>query len=350
MTVGAEEKALSPLSPSPCDITLVMAYSEDYTIGAVCERVNRLYAERHGYAFHSTRFRCDDVIPLLQPKLHFTWYKIYLLLQLLEERLLHGPPPSVPAYLFWVDADALVVQPERALEDFLSAGQFKDLIIAEDMHTGCLVNAGVFLVSVSAWSLAFLKEVWAVRRYDTVPFYEQSAITHVLKKGREGLEKLSPFHSYSPGGPQGVKAFPHVAVFPHTVLNSNVGVEEKDLVTASLCAAERLPEVAANLFIYHAAGRKNKLAYLKAALRIFGLQEMMQGVVDVEALDFRLVRTNQGHYRKELVDQLRERQSQREARQQAERKGTQEATVQRKGKEEEEDLSIAQLVDVEGAN
>lgn len=251
------------------------------------------------------------------------------------------------------------------------------------MHTGCLVNAGVFFVSVSAWTLAFLREVWAVRRYDTVPFYEQSAITHVLKKRREGLEKLSPFHSYSPGGPQGVKTFPHVAVFPHTILNSNVGVEEKDLVTTTPSAAlGGVPEVAANLFIYHAAGRKNKLAYLKAALRIFGLQEMVQGIVNIEALDFRLVRTNQGHYRKELVDQLRERQSQRAGPQvgtdpdwcaqqgesptpqhqrfrapemQADQltpQLLQETTRQGKGKEEEEmeDLSIVQLVGVEGAN
>ena len=86
------------------------------------------------------------------------------------------------------------------------------------MHAGCLVNAGVLLVRVSAWSRQLWKEVWECDKYDDVFFYEQSALLRRLRAKREGLELLPPgvpFHSYLPGARKGVKLYAHVAVLPH---------------------------------------------------------------------------------------------------------------------------------------
>ena len=80
------------------------------------------------------------------------------------------------------------------------------------------------LVRVSQWSKELWQEVWDCNKYDSVTFYEQSALIRRLRARREGLEMLEencPFHSYLPGGPKGVKLFAHVAVLPHMELNTN---------------------------------------------------------------------------------------------------------------------------------
>ena len=88
------------------------------------------------------------------------------------------------------------------------------------------MNAGVMLVRVSEWSRLLWQEVWDSKKHDTVTFYEQSALLQRLRAKREGLEMTgdgddSPFHSYLPGGPKGVKLYAHVAVLPHLELNTN---------------------------------------------------------------------------------------------------------------------------------
>ena len=41
----------SPIEVKSNEITLFMAFSDNYTIGNLCASANRMYAKRHGYRF-----------------------------------------------------------------------------------------------------------------------------------------------------------------------------------------------------------------------------------------------------------------------------------------------------------
>jgi hypothetical protein len=198
-------------------VLMFTAFTDDYTIGRLVDTVNREYAERHGYTYVTRVLSYEDMLVAIGPrKKHCTWYKVLLLNQLLnDDEFLHRHRVQ---YLMWIDADALVVNADVRVEDVVQRGGGRDLIVAENMHAGCLVNAGVLLVRVSAWSRQLWKEVWECDKYDDVFFYEQSALLRRLRAKREGLELLPPgvpFHSYLPGARKGVKLYAHVAVLPH---------------------------------------------------------------------------------------------------------------------------------------
>jgi hypothetical protein len=182
--------------------------------------------------------------------------------------------------------------------------QYKNLIITEDLHTCCLLNTGVFALRVCEWSLELLQEVWSTTKYDSVFYYEQSALVKVLQTRKEGLNKIKPFHSFLPGAPKDVKLFPNVAVFPHSLFSTNSVLtlaeleqvfgskareEEKDmLITDNNNSPEMIP------FIYHAAGVKNKLGHIRAVLEKFHFPVPEE--LGLEGMNFRLLRNNLGHY------------------------------------------------------
>jgi hypothetical protein len=316
---------------------IVMAYSKDYSIGSLCQQVNECYAKQHGYSFFADVRPPDEMINLIQPKLHFTWYKIYLLLKLmLDEANKHIK------YFFWVDGDALVLDMSLELQEYITKGNNKDLIIAEDMHTCCLINAGVFFIKHSPWSLSLLQDVWECTKYNEVFYYEQSTIMKCLRIRKERLNRLSPFHSFVPNGPQGVKYFPHVAVFPHPQFSSNAGVSKQDFQDyASLIASPitvaatsqnndtnnitdnqtnhpkeaevdnkaviqtenqnqiEQEEGISRQLIYHAAGLRQKLDHLRIAIHKYRLTDCFaaEAYEALFVMEFKLERNKLGHYK-----------------------------------------------------
>jgi hypothetical protein len=133
----------------------------------------------------------------------------------------------------WIDADAIIIDFSVDIwRNIIERGCNKDLIIAEDMNPGCLLNSGVFLLRTTQWSADFLEEVWKSTKHDAVFFYEQSAMISMLKVKFEFFEDgTTPFHSYLPGADPGIKFMPHVAVFPHWELNTHRGIAKSDLVS-----------------------------------------------------------------------------------------------------------------------
>lgn len=267
------------------NIMIVMAYSNDYVAGRVCESVNRDYAAKHGYVFHSVVASSAEMESDIHPKTHCTWYKIKLLRDLLSDAHRAELTRQNVRYLVWIDADAVIVEHEKTLINLVEqVGAGRELVIGEDMHTGCLINAGVFALRVCAWSKRFLDKVWASSSYDNVFFYEQSAMIKCLKSSGEGMELVKPFHSFAQSKTtshssvvnvtakatddtlvippsttssssssnslksttsaeniepelQGtgsdvsaVKLFPHVAVLPQHRFNSNMGVTTDDIM------------------------------------------------------------------------------------------------------------------------
>eukprot|EP01031_Cornospumella_fuschlensis_P023920 gene23920-28964_t len=120
-----------------------------------------------------------------------------------------------------------------------------------------------------------------------------------------------PFHSYI-SGCLGVKVCQHVAIFPTCRLNSNEGVDAADLdrygkAGGSHSVPNRFVETVeltggkVPIFIYHAAGLRNKLAYIKAAIYKFNVM-YDKSSVDIDTMVFAPIRNNLGHYRKDILE------------------------------------------------
>ena len=123
-------------------ICLFTAYTEDYTIGKLVDTVNRSYANRHGYHYINHTLTYEEMLLSIGPhKKHCTWYKVLLINQLLNDMVVLQQHKI--QYIMWIDADALVINPEVRVEDIIKRGGDRDLIVAENMHAGCLINAGV---------------------------------------------------------------------------------------------------------------------------------------------------------------------------------------------------------------
>ena len=156
------------------------SYTDNYKIGHLCSSVNEKYAAKWGYEWIMHVLPYEELMSVISPRQCASWYKIRMLLELLDRELgcsASAPnsflplPPSIPvmqspkgcAYLFWIDADACIINSEVPLTKLAEMGDHVDLILGEDMNcgSGSFINAGVLLVRVSEWSRRFLQDVWA---------------------------------------------------------------------------------------------------------------------------------------------------------------------------------------------
>lgn len=254
------------------------AYSADYTIGALCEHVNRRYASRHGYLFTSVVDTYESMMTEIQPRQFLGWYKILMLQRFLCDPIQrHELEEKQVKWLMWIDADAIFINHDQRVEDIIAMGSGRELILGEDSSKCCLLNTGVLLIRLSDWARDLFNLVWEQRKYYDTFFYEQSALIKCLKHRHEGLEAVVPFHSYLKDGPQGAKLFPHVCVLPMHEINSNrCTLDEEDLCTDAQRECR---------YIFHAIGRSNKLGLLSAVLAKF---DLMDGVPSVT--EFKLIR------------------------------------------------------------
>jgi hypothetical protein len=322
---------------------IVTAFSADYTAGRLCARVNRCYAARHGYSWWEQVLGPEDMLAAVAPRTHCTWYKVHIFLAELRRALGRTGPedglasprvdPSMegqaplPAldgsaaggdalrpgdYLVWMDADAVFVEHERKLEEVVAKAEDRDLVIGEDMHVGNLVNCGVILIRVSLWSLQLWEAVFRCRRYDSVTYFEQSALHKVLKmsrefgafgqqkqkNGRDGETERIPWHSFCVNDVNGnfeanvdgllhfstednvqdrIKIFEHTAVFPMHLLNSNICDEdiERLALSGEAVIASRQHRKGRHhqwrhqktRFVYHAAGFTRKIPVISAMVK-----------------------------------------------------------------------------------
>ena len=221
----------------------------------------------------------------------------------------------------YIYLDAIFIKHSLPLESVINRCEGRELIIAEDMHPTCVINAGVFILRVGEWVKSLISDVWnEATKFDKTFFYDQSALVRSLRMRHEGLESVKPFHSYTK--PKSyiqmlssqstsinalvtstdnhqycideekvykrveykhtekmdkkaldhymekrsteVKLFPHTAVLTHLDLNTNSGW--KDVINNRPICLKNSPR-----FIFHAAGRCRKLKSIQAMIRIHGL-------------------------------------------------------------------------------
>eukprot|EP00392_Amoebophrya_sp_AT5.2_P014558 g14718.t1 len=316
---SAPTSAVPPQSARPqrsVTFDLLTAYTDDdyRVVGDLCASVNAAYAARHGYHFSAVVRPKREMLDVVGSRGHPTWFKVWLFLQWLQDVSTALPSPSEQRrgeqrYLVWLDADAAVVDFPSTLEKIVTEANFRDLIIAEDMHTGNLVNCGVIFIKSSLFSRTLWESVWNLkrthratkeRRYFDRPFYEQTALQKVLKGlgefadffvGDVDVEKWGGWHSFVAAAgvcegegeqrrPDDLKLFAHTCVYPMHRLNSNITDESLSLLeggrqpkgTSFRANGARKNRHRRTEFIFHAAGStSSKLALIQGMLRSRGL-------------------------------------------------------------------------------
>lgn len=197
------------------------------------------------------------------------------------------------SHVVWIDADAIVIDHNSTMERLIETADDRELILAENMNSGFLINAGVLIIKNSTWIRELLEEVWNCGKYFNQCFYEQSALLKAFKARKEGLLQISPFHSFE-GGPS-VKIFPHVYVYHHLELNSNRGwvfPKKSQRGKKDYSVHEGEAEDTCARFIFHAAGMRNKLSAIRGVLKRFDIQ--VPTYVAELVKDFRLFRNSIG--------------------------------------------------------
>jgi len=318
---------------------LVTAFSTDYDVGHLCSKVNQEYCQLRGYEWAEAVLSKEQMLKSVSPRNHCTWYKVHIIIDELARALddiedtiqidnngvnplpvlngdtCVGEKLNEDDYLVWVDADAVFVDHEATLEKVVLEGKEREVIIGEDMHVGNLINCGIIVIKVSHWSLQLWRQVFQCRRYDTVTFYEQSALHKVFKTRREfapffnaatgedrnrkrmvntdhgksaepHLER--PWHSFCIRSRtddtsldknanadclrDSVKVFEHTAVFPMHLLNSNIcdwDLEEGGLgIRQHRKGKERGWVHQRARLVYHAAGYSKKMSVISEMIKL----------------------------------------------------------------------------------
>ncbi|KAG2220290.1 hypothetical protein INT45_009923, partial [Circinella minor] len=135
----------------------------------------RHYALQHGYSFVA---RSPEFEQQLVKHRKIVWGKIDVVEKLLPKY----------RWLFWMDMDAVVMDPGRSVEALLEKlsestnNNNYDLVIARP-HQDKMINAGVFLIRNSRWSLQFLRDVQdTMSWYNKGPSFEQGAMAEVINR------------------------------------------------------------------------------------------------------------------------------------------------------------------------
>jgi hypothetical protein len=126
----------------------------------ITRRSREAYAARHGYEVVEETHDLAESRPI-------SWGKVRLL-----ERLL-------PSYdqVFWVDADAIIVDDSRDVVDDMSS---RDIGLVSHRYSGQVVpNAGVLVLRNTPWTLDFLQRQWGLVEFIAHKWWDNAALLHL---------------------------------------------------------------------------------------------------------------------------------------------------------------------------
>jgi len=132
------------------------------------------YSDIHGYKFVLHRERYDTLRDIYYSKLHF-----------LIEAIMEGLKTNEYDWVFWVDSDTLLGNPNIKLETFLPLNNKVHFISSADIND---LNAGVFLIKVHPWSLNFLMRAVSYQYFypeEELLYADQTSMRNVLVRGNE---------------------------------------------------------------------------------------------------------------------------------------------------------------------
>lgn len=129
-------------------IAIVQFYTNNVIYGTLSEDINRKYCQEQGYLYVVEK-DTDKIISTLNGRSP-TWYKPKFILDVFNSYDVD--------YILFLDIDAVVVDFEQQIESFVDDNF--DIVFTEDYSTHSLMNAGVFLIKKTDWTVEFLKLWW----------------------------------------------------------------------------------------------------------------------------------------------------------------------------------------------
>jgi hypothetical protein len=245
-------------------IGMVVIYSEatngewDPTLMKMVIQNKEKYAKLHGYHLLNGNSEIDPSRPV-------AWSKI-----LAVKRYLEHPPPAGPFdYLFYIDMDAVIMNPEIKLESLISVGgKDADFIMTEDWNG---LNTGVWFVKNTLWAKKFLELAWNQSQlvppldphppHGKYPFeYEQRSFHYLLNtrvwRDRKTLPRYRGEGVVISGAEENLT--PPLSSSQHRGLRSEMGIGRRELEVIKTKSSEEmlghfslLPQCTMNSYSLH---------------------------------------------------------------------------------------------------
>jgi len=139
----------------------------------VCTESQETHAKKQGY----TRITDESVY---DPSRAHAWSKIRVLQKYIKDY----------DYLIWIDADVLIMNQDRKIEDFIQLlPDDKFLLIGRDLNN---LNSGVTVWRNCPLAVEFLEDVWNKTQYLNHEWWEQAAIIDLYEspKYKSGFEVI----------------------------------------------------------------------------------------------------------------------------------------------------------------
>ena len=138
-------------------IVLAQFYTPNVSYGPFTSAVNEEYCKKQGYIYNleTNEEKIKVGLELRAP----TWYKPKLIREMFDT--------YEPDYVLFVDADAVVVNDEHRIEDFVEENI--DIVATQDYGPSKL-NAGILLMRNSPWTKEFLQKWWDI--CEEFPYYK----------------------------------------------------------------------------------------------------------------------------------------------------------------------------------
>lgn len=158
-----------------CVVTLYTGEIANY--GALGAANKERYAARHGYGFAGYSHSLDPSRPPYVSKLA-------------------AIRAQLPGYdwVFWTDADSLVMNPLVRLESIIRCGRDSDMILTWEAGAAT-INTGEWLIRNNAWSLAALDHIAAPDSPNSRPhWFEQGAFVDWLNADPARWNRLRILH------------------------------------------------------------------------------------------------------------------------------------------------------------
>lgn len=140
----------------------------------------KLYCEKWGYGF------CDDE-SIYDPSRHPAWSKIPLLKKCMQQKNDNGE--QTYDFIVWIDADAMIMNNEIHLEDFIDKYMKpgKDFLVCRD--NGYRINTGVWFMRNCEYTNAILDKVWNNTTEGEMEYWEQGSFCHFYNKNDNDLQE-----------------------------------------------------------------------------------------------------------------------------------------------------------------
>jgi hypothetical protein len=160
----------------PMKIALATLYTAE--IARMAELTNpskRAYCERWGYDFACVEGTLDPDRPP-------AWSKVLLVRRLLDQY----------DWVFWLDADALIMNPDVALESLLDP-RYSLILVKQpgpDPFGNLHLNTGSFFARSDEWSKGLMDDLYRQSQFIDHPCWEQEAFMHLYRHRPDVRERV----------------------------------------------------------------------------------------------------------------------------------------------------------------